>query len=143
MYEYELSFTEQTKMIHDFLILDFIGYRGVQHYTKVAKRLLEATNDSRFSSSFTAYQLLAGKLTPPSPLLSLSLSLSLSLQGQGGSECDFIPTMSPDSHVTFESMSAPGSHIGVLPSGQLTSPAQTDKLTDASHFRIKYLVSSY
>ena len=63
------------------------------------------------------------------------------MQGQGGPECDFIPTMSPDSHVTFESLTAPGSHIGVLPSGQITSPAQTDKLTDASHFTIKYLVS--
>lgn len=62
-------------------------------------------------------------------------------QGRGGPECDFIPTMSSDSHVTFESLTAPGSHIGVLPSGQITSPAQTDKLTDASHFRIKYMVS--
>lgn len=65
------------------------------------------------------------------------------LQGQGGSECDFLPTMSPDSHVTFESVTALGSHIGVLPSGQLTSPAQTNKMTDASHFRIKYLVRLY
>ena len=65
------------------------------------------------------------------------------LQGRGGPECDFIPTMTSDSHVTFESLTAPGSHIGVLPSGQITSPAQTNKLTDASHFRIKYLVSCH
>ena len=63
------------------------------------------------------------------------------LQGQGGSESDFIPAMTSDSYITFESASSPGSHIGVLPSGQITSPAQTNKLTDASHFKITYLVS--
>ena len=36
----------------------------------------------------------------------------------------------------------PGAHVGVLPSGQLTAPAQTTKQTDAAHFKIKYIVSS-
>ncbi len=42
----------------------------------------------------------------------------------------------------FESVQNPGSHLGVLPTGQLTAPAQTTKDTDASHFKIFLLVSS-
>lgn len=46
-----------------------------------------------------------------------------------------------DYHVTLESVIKPGSHIGALHSGQLTDPAQTNKMTDAAHFKVKYLVS--
>ena len=63
------------------------------------------------------------------------------MQGLGGIESDFIPMMTPDYHVTLESVMMPGAHIGVLPSGQLTDPAQTNKMTDAAHFKVKYLVS--
>lgn len=63
------------------------------------------------------------------------------MQGLGGADCDFVPMMTTDYHVTLESAVQPGSHIGVLPSGQLTDPAQTNKMTDAAHFKVKYLVS--
>ena len=43
----------------------------------------------------------------------------------------------------LESALTPGSHIGVLPTGQLTSPAQTNKSTDASHFHVKFMVRCY
>lgn len=46
-----------------------------------------------------------------------------------------------DNHAIFESGYMPGSHIGVLPSGQLSSPAHTNKATDASHFQVKFIVS--
>lgn len=59
--------------------------------------------------------------------------------GQGGPDCDFYPTTALDGHVTLESCLNPGSHVGVLPSGQITAPGQTTKQTDASHFRIKYV----
>jgi hypothetical protein len=59
--------------------------------------------------------------------------------GRGGVDCDFYPTVSLDNHVTLESCMNPGSHIGVLPSGRITAPAQTSKQTDASHFKIKYI----
>ncbi len=64
------------------------------------------------------------------------------LQGSGGSDCDFTPYVLPDWSVTFESVQNPGAHLGVLPTGQLTAPAQTTKDTDASHFKIFLLVSS-
>ena len=64
-------------------------------------------------------------------------------QGQGGMDCDFYPTVALDQHVILESCMNPGSHVGVLPSGQLTAPAQTPKQTDAAHFKIKYIVSSH
>ena len=63
------------------------------------------------------------------------------IQGTGGSDCDFIPAIVSDSYITFESALCPGSHIGVLPSGQFSAPAQTNKLTDASQFKIKFIVS--
>ena len=63
------------------------------------------------------------------------------IQGTGGSDCDFVPAIVSDSYITFESALYPGSHIGVLPSGQFSAPAQTNKLTDASHFKIKFIVS--
>jgi len=59
--------------------------------------------------------------------------------GQGGADCDFVPAATLDKYVTFESLQTPGSHIGVLPSGQLTAPAQTTKATDASHFAVRYI----
>lgn len=59
--------------------------------------------------------------------------------GQGGPDCDFYPTVALDNHVTLESCMNPGSHVGVLPSGQVTAPGQTSKQTDASHFKIKYI----
>lgn len=59
--------------------------------------------------------------------------------GQGGPDCDFYPAATLDSHITLESCLIAGSHVGVLPSGQLTAPAQTSKQTDASHFKIKYV----
>lgn len=62
------------------------------------------------------------------------------MQGTGGTECNFVPAMTTDGYVTFEAAGCPGSHIGVLPSGQITAPAQTNKTTDASHFRVVYLV---
>ena len=65
------------------------------------------------------------------------------LQGLGGAESDFIPMMTADYYVTLESAIMPGAHVGVLPSGQLTDPAQTNKMTDAAHFKVKYLVSRY
>ena len=64
-------------------------------------------------------------------------------QGQGGPDCDFYPTAALDSHVTLESCMNPGCHAGVLPSGQITAPGQTSKQTDASHFKIKYIVSVF
>lgn len=57
-------------------------------------------------------------------------------------DCDFYPTVALDNHVTLENCMNPGAHVGVLPSGQLTAPAQTTKQTDAAHFKIKYIVSS-
>jgi hypothetical protein len=59
--------------------------------------------------------------------------------GQGGVDCDFYPTVALDQHVILECCMIPGSHVGVLPSGQLTAPAQTAKQTDAAHFKIKYI----
>jgi hypothetical protein len=50
--------------------------------------------------------------------------------------------MTSDYHVTLESAVLPGSHIGILPSGQLSDPTQTNKMTDAAHFKVKYLVSN-
>lgn len=63
------------------------------------------------------------------------------LKGNGGAECEFIAAITLDNHVTLESAIAPGSHIGVLPTGQLTNPALTSKTTDASHFFVKFIVS--
>lgn len=34
-----------------------------------------------------------------------------------------------------------GSHIGVLPSGQISAPAQTNKSTEATHFAVRFIVS--
>ena len=35
---------------------------------------------------------------------------------------------------------SPGSHIGVLPTGQFTAPAQTSpKTTNAAHFKVKFI----
>lgn len=65
----------------------------------------------------------------------------INFQGQGGPDCDFYPAATLDGHITLESCLIPGSHVGVLPSGQLTAPAQTSKQTDASHFKIIYIVS--
>ena len=89
-------------------------------------------------------------LPPLLPFLLPSLSLpsfvpssspSPPSQGQGGTDCDFIPAATLDKHITFESTLYPGSHVGVLPSGQLSAPAQTSKMTDASHFTVKFVVS--
>ena len=69
-------------------------------------------------------------------------------QGQGGPECDFVPSTVSESGVVlsgpgtwaaFEAAIAPGSHLGVLPSGQITAPAQTHKTTTAAHFRVNYV----
>ena len=46
-----------------------------------------------------------------------------------------------DNHVTLESALTPGSHIGALPTGQLSNPAYTNKSTDASHFHVRFMVS--
>lgn len=54
--------------------------------------------------------------------------------GRGGLDCDFIPVMLADEFICFESAVTPNSHIGVLPSGDVTAPAQTTKKTDSSHF---------
>ena len=62
------------------------------------------------------------------------------LQGQGGADCDFIATIAVDNHVILESALSLGSHIGVLPTGQLSDPAYTSKSTDASHFRVCFMV---
>ena len=62
-------------------------------------------------------------------------------QGQGGTDCDFYPAAALDGHISLESCMNPGSHVGVLPSGQVTAPGQTTKMTDAAHFKIKYIVS--
>ena len=94
---------------------------------------------------------------PPSPLLPSLPSLSpynyfsyqdykptftlSTMQGQGGPDCDFYPMAALGGHITLESCMNQGSHIGVLPSGQVTAPAQTTKQTDAAHFKIKYIVS--
>lgn len=66
----------------------------------------------------------------------------MSLQGRGGDDCEFYATISPNGqHVIFESAKEAGSHIGALPSGQITAPAQTTKGTDASHFFVRFVVS--
>lgn len=41
----------------------------------------------------------------------------------------------------FESAFEVGSHIGVLPSGQISAPAQTNKSTEATHFFVRFIVS--
>ena len=68
--------------------------------------------------------------------------LSVTLQGQGGNDCEFVASITVDGHFAmFESAIQPGSHIGALPSGQITSPTQTTKTSDASQFRVLYVVS--
>lgn len=41
----------------------------------------------------------------------------------------------------FESAFEVGSHIGVLPSGQISAPGQTNKSTEATHFFVRFIVS--
>ncbi len=66
----------------------------------------------------------------------------VTLQGQGGNDCEFVASVTVDGHFAmFESAIQPGSHFGALPSGQITSPTQTTKTSDASQFRILYVVS--
>ena len=64
--------------------------------------------------------------------------------GQGGFDSEFIASITVDGvFATFESAKAPGSHFGVLPSGQLTAPALTNKTSDVSHFRILYVGKAF
>ena len=74
-------------------------------------------------------------------LLIIILCVTFFFQGSGGPECEFLAAITLDNHVTLESAVVPGSHIGVLPSGQLTNPAYTNKSTDASHFFVRFMVS--
>ena len=63
-------------------------------------------------------------------------------QGRGAPDCDFVTSIAADGqHVMLESASEPGSHIGVLPSGQFSAPAQTTKATDVSQFKVIFVVS--
>ena len=36
-------------------------------------------------------------------------------------------------------MMAPGSHIGVIPTGQFSAPGQTPKTSNAAHFKVSYV----
>ena len=70
----------------------------------------------------------------------------LFLQGQGGPECDFVPHTYSDTNsptiapwCVFESMMAPGSHVGVIPTGQFSAPGQTPKTSNAAHFKVSYV----
>ena len=69
-----------------------------------------------------------------------------SLQGQGGPECDFTPHTYSDTNTptispwcVFEPVMAPGSHIGVIPTGQFSAPGQTPKSSSAAHFKVSYI----
>ena len=57
----------------------------------------------------------------------------------GGPECDFLPSMQLDNFVALQSSQFPGSHIGALPSGQVTSPTMTPATSDAAFFKVVFL----
>ena len=67
---------------------------------------------------------------------------SLPLQGTGGPECDFLPVIQLDSYVALQSGPSPMAHVGTLPSGQMTAPAQTPVNNDTAHFKVQYQVRS-
>ena len=74
------------------------------------------------------------------PYIPLLLLLLLLLQGTGGPDCDFVPSRISDYYITLESLQSPGSHLGALPSGQITAPAQTTKATEVAQFSIVFVV---
>ena len=49
--------------------------------------------------------------------------------------------MQLDNFVALQSSQFPGSHIGALPSGQVTSPTMTPATSDAAFFKVVFLVS--
>jgi len=74
----------------------------------------------------------------------------LSLQGKGGPECDFYGIIAPTSssieiaeYMALQSAMFPNSFVGVLKSGQVTTPAQTSPTAShTAHFKLKYVKSA-